>query len=97
LEIEMANDSKEKASMDGGRKTPVVDGPLRVGLIATASALAGGLAVAWWYRDTLKKLRNPVISENIPKYGYSEGELSDADKDPFDASEPGTLPRLVQD
>jgi hypothetical protein len=77
--MEMANDCKEKASIEEGRKSLVVDGPLKVGLIATASALAGGLAVAWWYRETLKKLRNPVIHENIPKSGSFEGEFPEAD------------------
>jgi hypothetical protein len=32
-------------------------GWLKVGIVAAASALAGGLAAAWWYRKTLKTLR----------------------------------------
>ena len=27
---------------------------LKVGIVAAASALAGGLAAAWWYRKTLR-------------------------------------------
>ena len=93
----MANDSKDKAYTDDHRKIQVVGSPVKLGLIATVSALAGGLAVAWWYRETLKKLRNPVISENLQKSGSLIEEFPDADQDDFDASEPGTLPHLVQD
>jgi hypothetical protein len=32
-------------------------GWLKVGIVAAASVLAGGLAAAWWYRKTLKTLR----------------------------------------
>jgi hypothetical protein len=32
-------------------------GLLRLGAVAVVSALAGGLAAAWWYRNTLKKLQ----------------------------------------
>ena len=70
---------------------------LKVGMIATASALAGGLAVAWWYKETLKKLRNPIHLENLPKRESFNGEFPDTNLDEFDTSEPGTLPDLVQD
>ena len=30
---------------------------LRVGVIAAASAVAGGIAAAWWYRRTLNRLQ----------------------------------------
>jgi hypothetical protein len=33
-------------------------GWLKLGAVAAASALAGGLAAAWWYRKTLIKLRH---------------------------------------
>jgi len=32
-------------------------GWLQVGAIAAASAFAGGIAAAWWYRKTLSKLQ----------------------------------------
>ena len=37
---------------------------LRVGAIAAASALAGGLAAAWFYRKTLSQLRE--AEERVP-------------------------------
>jgi hypothetical protein len=35
----------------------------KVGMIAAASALAGGLAAAWFYRKTLNTLRNAEMEE----------------------------------
>lgn len=40
---------------------------LRLGLISIASAVAGGLTVAWWYRKTLSKLQNPIDPPAIPQ------------------------------
>jgi hypothetical protein len=93
----MTSSGKEEAYKRNFKSTNDQTKVFKVGLIATASALAGGLAVAWWYRDTLKKLRNPVHSENLPKIESLESEFPDADQDHFDESEPGALPRLVQD
>jgi hypothetical protein len=45
---------------------------LRWGLVSFASALAGGLTVAWWYRKTLTKLQNPIAQTSLPKTGVSE-------------------------
>lgn len=56
----MANQSKEEGyepEVNTGRKIPRV---LSLGLFSAASAIAGGLAVAWWYRKTLSKLQNPI-------------------------------------
>jgi hypothetical protein len=93
----MANESKDEVYKDEGGKNQAPAAALKVGLIATASALAGGLAVAWWYRETLKKLQNPVNSKNLPKNGYFEEVSPDADQDLFDNSEPGTLPPPIRD
>ena len=40
---------------------------LGLGLVSAASAVAGGLAVAWWYRKTLTKLQNPIAIEDVLK------------------------------
>ena len=42
---------------------------LKVGAIAAASALAGGLAAAWWYRKTLRTLRQSGETGTNPKFG----------------------------
>jgi hypothetical protein len=43
----------------------------RVGLVAAASAMVGGLAAAWWYRKTLKSLRQAEEIEPNPQFGIS--------------------------
>jgi hypothetical protein len=48
-----------------------------VGAIAAASALAGGVAAAWWYRNTLKKLRQAEENPVHPQYGILEGDPPD--------------------
>jgi hypothetical protein len=45
---------REEEYADRGSLSPSL---LKVGLLAAASALAGGLAAAWYYRKTLARLR----------------------------------------
>lgn len=47
----------------------------KVGIAAAASALAGGLAAAWWYRKTLKTLRQTEEIEPNPKFGIYPDEI----------------------
>jgi hypothetical protein len=46
----------------------------KLGILAASSALAGGLAASWWYRRTLTKLQNPILSDDIQKTGLSNQE-----------------------
>jgi hypothetical protein len=46
----------------------------RVGVVAAASALVGGLAAAWWYRKTLKTLRQTEEFDSNPEFGISSDE-----------------------
>ena len=46
------------------------NGWVRVGTIAAASALVGGLAAAWFYRKTLSRLRE--AEDEIPESGITE-------------------------
>ncbi len=50
---------------------------LKIGVIAAASLLAGGLAAAWWYRKTLKTLRQTAESGQNPHFGITKTENSD--------------------
>jgi hypothetical protein len=50
---------------------------LKVGLVATASALAGGLAAAWWYRKTLKTLRQSGEITQNPHFGIQKDTPAD--------------------
>jgi membrane associated rhomboid family serine protease len=49
-------------------------GWLKVGAIAAASALAGGLLAAWWYRATLNKLRQAEQEGENPQIGIPEDD-----------------------
>ena len=68
----MTNDLKSSSSVDPGvaenapRKALENRSWLKVGTIAAASAVLGGLAAAWFYRKTLTQLRE------------AENEISDS-------------------
>jgi hypothetical protein len=44
----------------------------KVSGVATASAIAGGIAVAWWYRKTLRKLRTIEPGVQNSDFGISQ-------------------------
>ncbi len=52
---------------------------IEIGLVAAASALAGGLAAAWWHRKTLTKLQNPIVPSNIQKSVEAADDPEDTD------------------
>jgi membrane associated rhomboid family serine protease len=45
-----------------------------VAAFGAASALAGGVAAAWFYRKTIKKLREAESQGENPESGISDGE-----------------------
>ncbi len=47
---------------------------LKVGAIAAASALAGGLAAAWYYRKTLDSLREAESTGGNPEFRIPDSE-----------------------
>jgi hypothetical protein len=55
----------------------------KLGWVAAASAFAGGLAVAWWYRKTLTKLRESEESTQNTQFGISDDSPSSKEP-PFD-------------
>ena len=84
----MANDSKDEVyprnKSSKGRAAKV----LGLGLVTAASAFAGGLAVAWWYRKTLTKLQNPIA---VPEFPNPESPETEEEMPP--PPEPETLRR----
>jgi membrane associated rhomboid family serine protease len=52
-------------------------GWFKVAAIAAASALAGGLAAAWWYRKTLTSLRQGGESPSNPQFGIPGDDPAD--------------------
>jgi hypothetical protein len=73
------NKEKEKTYKDISVAVNRVSGVAQVGLIAAVSALAGGLAVAWWHRKTLSKLQNPIILDTQLDARFLEMEERDPD------------------
>ena len=70
----MGNETAKRGEAVGGMAgLGRLSGALKVGMVAGVSAVAGGLAVAWWHRKTLEKLRNPVeagkadLEEDFPE------------------------------
>ena len=53
---------------------PGFRGWIRVGTIAAASALVGGLAAAWYYRKTLNTLREAESQGGNPDFGIPDAE-----------------------
>jgi hypothetical protein len=49
-------------------------GLAKLGIIAVASALAGGLAAAWWYKKTLTRLQQADEGKDNPHYGIHDEE-----------------------
>jgi HAMP domain-containing protein len=54
-----------------------IPGWIKLGVVASASALAGGLAAAWWYRKTLSKLRNAGENDQNPDFRISSDTPED--------------------
>jgi hypothetical protein len=57
-------------------------GLLKMGVVAAATVLAGGLVATWWYRKTLKTLRQAEDrqsegSTSNPHYGIPEDDSTD--------------------
>lgn len=52
-------------------------GWLKLGIVAAASALAGGVAAAWWYKKTLTKLRQAEIGVPDSEFRASEEDSSE--------------------
>ena len=47
---------------------------IKVGTVAAASALAGGLAAAWFYRNTLNRFRQAESDDKNSDFRRSEAE-----------------------
>ena len=77
----MANNLESGGSQTAPDAVEQRTGWLRIGLIAAASALAGGVAAAWWYRKTLNKLHESGENGENPQFGISAESSAE---DPFD-------------
>ena len=80
----MVNKSKEGAYEPEVNSGSRVSRVLSLGLFSAASAIAGGLAVAWWYRKTLSKLQNPIEGAEIQQ--LDSAIMENEDESAFDAN-----------
>jgi membrane associated rhomboid family serine protease len=73
----MTNSLESASSSDPKAEAGEQAGWFKVGAVAAASALAGGLVAAWWYRKTLKKLRQAEEDTQNPHFGIADDEHAD--------------------
>jgi len=73
----MTKPLESSGSSDPEKGSSEPDGWLKVGAVAAVSALAGGLLAAWWYRATLKKLRQADLEGENPQFGISDIDPAD--------------------
>jgi membrane associated rhomboid family serine protease len=65
----MATNLESHTSEITPAERPTPRGWFRVGMVAAVSALAGGLAAAWYYRKTLNRLKE---AEERPQEFHSQ-------------------------
>jgi hypothetical protein len=65
----MTSDLKSYASTEAESAEPQPSNWLKLTLLTAGSALAGGIAVAWWYRKTLTKLHETGENPKNPDFG----------------------------
>jgi hypothetical protein len=65
----MTNHLESSSSSTSQRTTGQPSGWLKLGIVAAASALAGGLAAALWYRNTVNRFRQAEEISPHPHFG----------------------------
>jgi len=73
----MTNSFDSSASPQPEKDSGQPAGWFKVGAVAAASALAGGLVAAWWYRKALSRLREGEANVQNPHFGISEADPPD--------------------
>jgi hypothetical protein len=73
----LTNESNKEGYKQDNRPKGRVSKVLGLGIVSAASAIAGGLAVAWWHRKTLTKLQNPIVGTELPKLHDPDLEADD--------------------
>jgi hypothetical protein len=77
----MTNDTKSYVSDDSTRPETPRGGTFKMGAVAVASALLGGIAAVWWYRKTVMKLHETGESSNNPQFGIEANPTTPASDD----------------
>jgi hypothetical protein len=75
---EETENSLESNNLSAAQDATAVGGNwLKLGAVAAVSVLAGGLAAAWWYRNTLRKLHQAEETAPNPDSGISSDDLAE--------------------
>jgi hypothetical protein len=83
----------ESAKITSGSESNISDKPtaagdsrgglLKLGAVAVASALLGGVAAAWWYRKTVQKLHETGENSNNPHFGIDPDQSHEETSEDF--------------
>ncbi|MFZ0303665.1 MAG: hypothetical protein WAL75_13325 [Terracidiphilus sp.] len=79
----MTSDSESNAS---DKTSPPVESRgelLKLGAVAVASALLGGMAAAWWYRKTIERLHETGENSINPHFGIDSDHPTDDTAEDF--------------
>ena len=79
----MTNDSESNISVKPSGGGEGKAGLLKMGAVAVASALLGGMAVTWWYRKTVRKLHESGENSSNPHFGIGEDSRAEDQTDEF--------------
>jgi hypothetical protein len=75
----MTTDLESEDSEASSTKEPRPQGWLMVAAVAAGSAIAGGLAAAWYYRNTLTRLRQ-AENESLEPGSDTSSEISQGEE-----------------
>ena len=75
----VTSDPESKAYREQEPAKEASSGWLKFALLTAATALAGGVATAWFYRKTLTKLRETGENPQNSHFGISPGQRPDDD------------------
>jgi hypothetical protein len=77
----MANDAESESSEETQGPPPRSAAWLKLAVLTAGSALAGGVAAAWWYRKTLARLRETEELNKNPHFGMPDDQPADESDD----------------
>ncbi len=73
----MATDFKSDVYSDTQAEPVRESSWVKIGLVAVASAVLGGMGAAWWYRKTLIRMRQAEETGANPQFGMTDEPPSD--------------------
>jgi hypothetical protein len=79
----ITSDAKSAISGNSSDSGESNSGLFKLGVVAIASALLGGIAAAWWYRKTVQKLHETGENSNNPHFGMDSEDFVDGTPNDF--------------